>query len=288
MKCDLHTHSLHSDGSAEPAELIAEAKRLGLIIALTDHNTTAGLPEFMQAAKDEGVTAIAGTELSCCHCGDEFHLLGLFIKPEHYNKVERLAKEFHVLKEISNVEMIERLNSAGYNIKYSDVKNRNPNGNANRAHVAAELLEKGYVGSVAEAFDTILSDEYGFYIQPERLQLIDAIHFLRSIDALPILAHPLKDIDCKKLNDILPELIKEGLLGIETMHSSYSDEDIRVSKELVKRFGIIESGGSDYHGAVKPNVSLGCGKGNLDIPEDVYSELLLCYQRIYQTPPPLN
>lgn len=281
MRCDLHTHSLNSDGSATPAELIAAAKQLGLIIALTDHNTALGLPEFMKEASENGVTAVSGTELSCAHGDNEFHLLGLFIKPEYYRKVDRLAKEFHVLKEISNIEMVERLNLAGYNINYADVKKRNPNGNANRAHVAAELMEKGYVSSVAEAFATILSDSYGFYIQPVRLQLVDAIHFLREIEALPILAHPLKDIDAAGLERILPELIDAGLLGIETMHSSYSDDDIAVAKSIAERFGLVESGGSDYHGKVKPDVHLGVGKGNLDISEDVYYGLLDCYERNY-------
>lgn len=280
MQCDLHTHSVFSDGSATPAELIASAKKLGLIIALTDHNTAAGLPEFMAEAEKNGVTAIAGTELTCGFEEYEFHLLGLFIAPEYYEHVERLAKEFHVLKEISNIEMIERLNDAGYNINYADVKKRNKSGNANRAHIAAELMEKGYVKSVREAFSTILSEEYGFYTKPERLHLTDAVRFLREINALPILAHPLKDVDGKYLEGILPELIKEGLVGIETMHSSYSEEDIQISKELAKRFDLYESGGSDYHGTVKPDIELGCGKGNLCISPQVYLDLLKLHQSL--------
>lgn len=280
MRCDLHTHSINSDGASTTDELIAQAKELNLIIALTDHNTVAGLPAFMQAAAENGVTAIAGTELSTEHNGVEFHLLGLFIDPKNYQKVERLAKEFHVLKEISNIEMVERLNDAGYDIAYADVKKRNPNGNANRAHVAAELLEKGYVSSIREAFSTILSEGAGFYIQPARLQLIDAVHFLREISALPILAHPLEDTTPDALIEMLPELIEVGLLGMETMHSSYSDDQIRIAKEIASRFNLLESGGSDYHGIVKPDVHLGCGKGNLDIPQSVYDKLLAYKNRM--------
>lgn len=273
MRCDLHSHSINSDGTATPAEIIAEAKRQGLIIALTDHNTASGLAEFMSEAEKNGVTAVAGTELSCEYDNIEFHLLGLFIGPEYYGRVERLAKEFHVLKEISNIEMIERLNEAGYHINYANVKKRNANGNANRAHVAAELLEKGYVSSVSEAFATILSDEGGFYVPPIRLQLLDAIEFLHEIKALPVLAHPLKDISEQKLREILPALIGAGLLGIETMHSSYSDEQIAVSRAIAEEFSLLQSGGSDYHGDVKPGILLGVGKGNLDISEDVYLTL---------------
>lgn len=274
MRCDLHTHSLFSDGTSTPEELIVQAKEKELIIALTDHNTVLGLPEFLKLAEENGVTAVPGTELSCGYEKYEFHLLGLFIAPEYYARVERLAKEFHVLKEISNIEMVERLNNAGYDINYADVKKRNPTGNANRAHFAAELMEKGYVASRSEAFETILSEGYGFYVQPERLQLVDAIRFLREINALPILAHPLKDIDADRLADILPELIQQGLVGMETMHSSYDDEAIAASKKLAERFGLLESGGSDYHGTAKVGVYLGCGKGNLDIPKQVYTTLL--------------
>lgn len=280
MKCDLHTHSIHSDGTYSPAELISKAKRLGLIIALTDHNTVSGLPNFMLEAERQGVTAIAGTEISCAHDDKEFHLLGLFVPPEHYEAIEKLCKEFHILKEISNIEMIERLNDAGYMINYADVRKRNPYGNANRAHVAAELMEKGYVASISEAFATILSDDYGFYVQPARLTLIEAIQFLRKINAMPILAHPLKDVDAEYLQSILPNLINEGLLGIETMHSAYSDEDIRTAKQIAKKFNLLESGGSDYHGSIKPNIELGVGKGNLDIPDSIYYNLLEHHKKL--------
>lgn len=280
MRCDLHTHSVHSDGSDTAAQIIAEAARLGLIIALTDHNTVSGLPEFLSCAKQSGVTAIGGTELSCGHRGKEFHLLGLFIKPEYYDRVERLAKEFHVLKEISNIEMIERLNEAGYHINYADVKKRNVNGNANRAHVARELLEKGYVSSVKEAFDTVLAEDAGFYVQPVRLELTDAIRFLREIEALPVLAHPLKDVDAETLEGILPELIEAGLCGIETMHSAYTDEMVQRSKELAAKFGLVESGGSDYHGTVKVGIELGVGKGNMNVPESVYHGLVERYNSL--------
>ena len=282
MICDLHTHSIHSDGTDTPAQLIAQAKDLGLsVIALTDHNTVAGLADFLREAETQGVTALGGTELSCSHEDKEFHLLGLFIQPQYYKKVERLAKEFHVLKEISNIELVERLNAAGYQIDYANVKKRNPGGNANRAHVAAELLDHGYVTSVAEAFATILSDDYGFYVQPQRLLLTDAIAFLREIHALPVLAHPLKDIDADTLIRLLPQLIDAGLQGIETMHSSYSVEDIRISKEIAHDFHLLESGGSDYHGAVKPDVRMGSGKDNLAIPSEIYNALLHRRNQLY-------
>ncbi len=274
MNCDLHTHTNHSDGSSTPTELVAEAKKKNLIIALTDHNTVSGLTEFLREAEREGITAIGGTELSTEYEGKEFHLLGLFIDPEHYERVESLCREFISLKEYSNIDLCDKLNKLGYSIDYSAVKARNIKGNANRAHIAAELMKWGYVGSVQEAFSRLLDEGCGLYTPPPRLQLTDAIGFLREISAVPILAHPMKEVSSERLREILPELIKAGLIGMETMHSSYSDEDIAVAKQIAKDFGLLESGGSDYHGDIKPGVALGAGKGNLDIQSSIYHALL--------------
>ena len=273
LRCDLHTHSVFSDGTYTPGEIIAEAKRLGLIVALTDHNTAAGLPEFMDAAKKLGVTAVPGVEFSTEYNGKELHLLGLFVLPEHYSAVERMVKEQHILKEISNMELVERLNQAGYLIDYMKVKRRNPNGNANRAHMAAELLDQGYVTSIREAFDTILSDNGGFYVPPSRLQLIDVIKELRRIGVLPILAHPLQELTEPELRDLLPNAIEAGLAGMETMHSSYTPETIALAEKIAAEFNLLSSGGSDFHGSVKPGISLGTGRGWLCIPSKIYSNL---------------
>ena len=273
LRCDLHTHSVFSDGTYTPGEIIAEAKRLGLIVALTDHNTAAGLPEFMDAAQKLGVTAVPGVEFSTEYNGKELHLLGLFVLPEHYAAVERMVKEQHVLKEISNMELVERLNQAGYLIDYMKVKRRNPNGNANRAHMAAELLDQGYVTSIREAFNTILSDNGGFYVPPSRLQLIDVIKELRRIGVLPILAHPLQELTEPELRDLLPNAIEAGLAGMETMHSSYTPETIALAENIAAEFNLLSSGGSDFHGSVKPGISLGTGRGWLCIPSKIYSNL---------------
>ena len=274
MKCDLHTHTVHSDGSFTPSELAAAAKELNIIIALTDHNTVSGLPEFMRECERLGVIAVGGVELSTVYEGREFHLLGMFIEPGHYGAVEGLCTEYHILKEKSNIDLIARLAAIGYDINYESIQKRNVKGRVNRAHIAADLLEKGYVSSISDAFERLLDEKCGIYTPPPRLGLIDAIGFLRGINAVPVLAHPLKDIDAVELRKIMPELIDAGLVGMETMHSSYSDEKITLSKEIAKEFGLLESGGSDFHGSIKPGVALGVGKGNLDIPETIYYDLL--------------
>lgn len=271
--CDLHTHSTFSDGSNTPAEIVAMAKELNIAVALTDHNTVSGLTEFLSEAERLSVTAVAGTELSTMCANVELHLLGLFISPENFHRVERLVKEFLVMKQISNLELIERLNAAGYEIEYSDVKKRNPTENINRAHIAAELRDKGYVSSITEAFNTVLHEDAGFYVPPPRLDLFDAIRFLREIDAVPILAHPLQELSSEELRAIIPEAIEAGLLGIEVFHSSYSEEQIASAIAICEEYGLLKSGGSDFHGSNKPDISIAVGKGNLSIPIRFYNEI---------------
>ena len=273
-KCDLHTHSIFSDGSFSPEEIIAEAKRQDLVVALTDHNTVSGLPAFMEAAKAQGVTAVPGVELSTVCEEHELHLVGLFITPEHYKAVEGLCREFHALKEVSNMEMVERLNEAGYMINYLSVKRRNPTGNANRAHIAAELMEQGYVQSVAEAFKTLLAEDKGFYVPPDRLKTVDAIGFLRKIGAVPVWAHPLQELDGAAVRRLLPSLVAAGLVGMETQHSSYDLPTVALAEEIAGEFDLLPSGGSDFHGANKPGILLGEGKGKLNVPNQVYMDLL--------------
>ncbi len=280
MTSDLHIHSVNSDGSLTPAEIISEAARLGLAVALTDHNTTSGLTEFLSEAEKQGVTAAAGIELSTAHNGHELHLLGLFISPEHFPLLEKTVAEFHELKEKSNIELAERLRRAGYDVDYGSVKRRNPHGNANRAHFARELMEKGYVGSVREAFDTLLGEGMGFYIPPDRLLLTDAIRLLRSIKAVPVIAHPLHDLEGKELRALLPEAIDAGLLGIEVLHSSYDEDKIAAANRIAEEFGLHKSGGSDFHGSAKPDIKMGVGKGNLVIPIEFYNDLLQLQQSL--------
>ena len=280
MYCDLHTHSVFSDGSFTPAQIVAEAKRKGLAVALTDHNTVSGLPEFLTEAEKLGVTAVPGIEFSTVYQGKELHLLGLFVEPEHYGTLEQVAMKYHGLKEQSNRDLVMRLRDAGYAISYDAIRQRNPNGNINRAHIAAELHRNGYVQSVQEAFATLLGEEHGYYVPCQRLGIIEAIGLLHSCRAVPVLAHPLKDLSEAALRGALPELAEAGLAGMETQHSSYTGEDIALAEEIAAGFGLLPSGGSDFHGLVKPDVRLGTGKGNLQIPMEVYEALLHCKQHM--------
>lgn len=269
MYCDLHIHSYFSDGSLSPSQIVTLAKQQDLIVALTDHNTVAGLDEFITQAQAQGVTAVPGIELSTDDQGVELHLLGLFIKPEHYDDLENLTHSFRVQKEESNRELARRLQAAGYAIDYEQIRQNSPEGTVNRAHFAAALCQKGYVSSISEAFERLLKPGQGFYCPPKRLDFIEAVKFLSERDILPIWAHPLKDRNESQIRAILPQAKQVGLVGLETWHSSYHKEQTRVAASLAQEYGLLPSGGSDFHGDNKPGISLNCCR----IPASVYDDL---------------
>ena len=265
--CDLHTHSIFSDGTYTPGEIIDSALEKGLsAVALCDHNTVDGLPEFLKAAENKDIEAVAGAEFSVNYDGVELHLLGLYLPAESFSPISVLMKEVNSRKEKSNIELIESLNRAGYEIDFETIKNKTPNGKFNRANIAAELTEKGYTSSVKEAFDTLLSPEAGHYKEPERLTVWDMLDFIKSIGGVAVLAHPFLNLNEEKLRAFLPSAKAHGLSGMECYYSLYDEETTKKSLEIAENFSLLCSGGSDFHGTIKPDIKLGEGKGNLKIP----------------------
>lgn len=275
--CDLHTHSVFSDGTYTPAEIIDEAIKTGLsAVALCDHNAVDGLPDFLKAAEGKDITAVPGAEFSVDFGGKELHLLGLFIPCEAFGKISDLMKDVNKRKEESNIKLIKSLNRAGYRIDYNALKNSTPNGKFNRAHVAAALTEKGYVKSRKEAFARLLSPEAGHYVEPERLNVWQMIDFINDIGAVAVLAHPFLNLSEEELAEFLPKAEKRGLAGMECLYSLYTPETTEKAFLLAEKAGLKMSGGSDFHGANKPDISLGTGKGNLKIPYEWAEELKNC------------
>ena len=277
MPIDLHLHSTHSDGTLTTAEIVAKAKSLGLnAVALTDHNTVSGVPAFLSEAEKQGVTAVAGTELSTVYKGRDVHLLGLFIPEEAFPAVTALTEDYLARKEQSNRDLVARLSADSYKVDYDTIRSATPDGNVNRALIAKALLADGYVPSVKAAFATLLGEGMGYYIPPKRLDFFAAIRFLRSIHAVPVWAHPLQYIDVTTVREALPHAMEAGLLGIEVMHSSYTEATVTAAKAIADEFGLLYSGGSDFHGAVKPDVHLGIGSREgteANIPDAYYEKL---------------
>ncbi len=272
--CDLHTHSVFSDGTYTPTELIEAAEKLNLsAIALTDHNTTYGLNEFSKAAEGKKIEAVLGVELSTDYGKIELHIVGLFLKEQDFPKIENLISGMEKRKIASNIRLAENLRKDGYNIDYEEIKARTPKGHVNRAHFAAALVEKGYVNSVQEAFNTLLAKDGGFYEEPQRLPVYETIAFLKRIGATAILAHPFLNLTEEELRIFLKEGKKYGLDGMETEYSTYDVETTAKAKKIAQEFGLKESGGSDFHGKNKPHIALGIGQGNLAVPKEFLEKL---------------
>ena len=271
--CDLHTHSVFSDGTFTPSEIIDEALALGLgAVALTDHNTIGGLCEFTKYAEGKNITAVPGIEFSTSYGKKELHILALFVKPESYGEIKALTDGVNRLKEQSNLNLVSALAKDGYIIDYEKVKSSTPGGQVNRAHIGAELMACGYVSSIEEAFKTLLSPKGKYYVPPKRLTSFETVAFIRSVGAVPILAHPFLNLNEEELRAFLPEAKKYGLMGMETVYSKYSAEEEKLARAIAEEYGLLESGGSDFHGTNKPTISLGSGTGNLRVPMEFYSK----------------
>lgn len=271
--CDLHTHTNFSDGTLSPRELVAEARRLGIrAIALTDHNTIDGLPSFMaEAGKD--IELIPGIEFSTTWRGKELHIIALGIEEESYPQVRALVDEMKARKKRATDELIASLIAAGYNIDADRIA-QGAKGQINRAHIAMELVRCGYVRSRSEAFSHLLSKEGGFYREAERISSLDTVKSIESLGGVSILAHPLFNITEDELVEFLAEAVPLGLDAMEVIYSEYSAEDTENSYRLIKDFGILPSGGSDFHGSNKPDISLGRGKGELCVPYAICEALI--------------
>lgn len=269
--CDLHTHSLFSDGTCTPAQLIQLAEEAGLgAVALCDHNTVAGLPEFLEAAKESMVEVVPGIEFSTEYEGKELHILGLFIRPEHYDAVNELLEEALELKEQSNRDLIQRLKEAGVHLDYDRIKTE-VGGTVNRAVIAAQMVREGYCESVKEAFGKWLSPEKGFFVPPKRPDAYEVIRFVKSIGAVSVLAHPFLNLKEEELRRFLTKA--EGLDGMEVYYPLFDAAQTALAAQIAAEFGLIKSGGSDFHGENKPDIRIGVGRGDLRVPMKCLEEM---------------
>ena len=275
LYCDLHTHSCFSDGTCTPAEILEQAAAMGLsAVALTDHNTVEGLPFFLSAARGNSVEAIPGVEISTNYGETELHIVGLFLPEAAFAPLTAVMEAFNRKKEESNYLLIQNLTKAGFPLDYDEICRNHPAGTVNRAVIAAAMVAQGYVASVKEAFQGLLSKKGGYYTPPERLEALDAIRLLRKLNAVPVLAHPFLNLKTEAaLRAFLEEAVPAGLVAMETLYPSFTPEETALARNLAAGYGLKESGGSDFHGAVKPHISLGTGKGTLAVPAEFAGKL---------------
>lgn len=276
---DLHVHSNKSDGSMSPSQLVELAVDKGLsAFALTDHDTTEGIPEAMEAARKYNGAAlplevIPGIEFSTEYQGKDIHILGLYIDYEaSFFKAQIQA--FVDSRILRNRKMCANLQEAGIDISYEKLLEAYPGSVITRGHYARYMLEHGYVKSMPEAFEKYIGDHAKCYVPREKVTPSQAIGLILKAGGLPILAHPpLYHMSDDALDTLVGQLTKDGLEGIEAIYSTYSPEDERQMRSLAKKYGLCISGGSDFHGATKPNLEMATGYGKLYIPEDVLRQL---------------
>ena len=274
MFCDLHTHSTFSDGKDTPEQIVLKALDLGLeAVALCDHDCVDGLPRFLKAARGKNIRAVAGAEFSVDYKDKELHLLALFIPEESFSVLTDLMEKEVRRKEKRNRDLIEKLNAAGYDLSYEEIRSSVPCGKFNRVAIAEAMMKKGYVESVKEAFATVLSEKGEYYEPGKRIDFFEMLEIIRSVKAVPVLAHPFLQLNKEELEEFLPVAKKAGLAGMECMYSDFSVEQTECALELAEKFGLERSGGSDYHGSNKPHINLGVGRGNLRIPDEWVARL---------------
>ncbi len=263
---DLHVHSTASDGTYTPEQLVKAAPKCGLsAFALTDHDTVKGIDRAITAAKNSVVEVIPGVEISTSYKDKEIHIVGLFIDHHNTDFINGLENEIE-RRDARNELMIKKFNEYGIPISMPELLTMFSDSVITRAHFATFLTKKGYVEDNNEAFHRYLGEGKPLYVPRERNTPQKAIELIKSAGGVAILAHPLLyHLTMGELRILCKELTEYGLVGIETMYSTYKGFDEQNVRAIAKEFKLLESGGSDFHGNTKPHIRLGSGMGNLRI-----------------------
>jgi 3',5'-nucleoside bisphosphate phosphatase len=272
-RIDLHTHSTASDGTLSPTQLVRAASEAGLsAIALTDHDTLSGLPEARAEAEKLGIELVPGCELSLEYGGLPTHMLALFVDQNAGAVAGELDRVMRA-RSRRNERMIEKLHTVGVHLHHEDVA-RHADGVVGRPHIAQAMLAAGVVKTFDEAFVRFLGAGGLAHIPKEKLSPKVAIDAVHADGGLAVLAHPyLLSLQPRRLEAILTELKALGLDGVEVYYTEHSDRYTAEVARLAESLGLLKSGGSDFHGAVKPGVRLGRGHGGLFVPGSVLAEM---------------
>jgi predicted metal-dependent phosphoesterase TrpH len=269
---DLHSHTNESDGTLSPEQLIAEAVHAGVtVLGITDHDTFAGYDQARQCARAGELELVCGIELSTKLHGHSVHLLGYFPTGCAVAEFREWILDQQASRKERNVRLAARLRELGFDITVEEAEARG-RGMTGRPHFAALMLEKGYVKTLRQAFDDYLDESAVGYVYRREPQFSEGVAVIRKAGGIASLAHPIRVYgDVPKM---MPELCGYGLNAIEAYHSDHGPRETELYLGLAKRYGLLVTGGSDFHGGVKPGVKLGTGAdGNLHIPPEVMKGL---------------
>lgn len=262
---DLHLHTIFSDGTYTPLELVSKSKKAGLAaISLVDHDTIDGIVPAVKAAKTEGVEILPGIELSSEYNGLEVHILGYLVdyeSPDLIKELQELKK-----KRIERIyEMVGKLKDIGVELEPQSVFNISGNGTVGRLHVARALVKEGRVKTIFEAFQKYIGDKSPAYVLGFKFSPKKAIELIKSSAGIPVLAHPYS----LNNDELIYEFIKDGLMGLEVYYPEHSQSMVNFYLELAKKHNLLVTGGSDCHGSLKPDVRIGMIK----IPYELVEKL---------------
>jgi predicted metal-dependent phosphoesterase TrpH len=269
---DLHSHTTASDGTYSPAQLVDEAGRIGVcVLGITDHDTFSGYDQALPLARQAGLELVCGIELSTKLHGHSVHLLGYFLEDSKLAAFRSWIRELQESRRERNVRLIARLRELGLDVTLEQVQARGGE-MTGRPHFAQLLLEKGYVSSLQQAFDEYLDESAKGYVTRREPEFSEAVKHIRDAGGIASLAHPVRIRE--DLAAILPGLRAAGLNAIEAYHSDHSPTQTALYLELAAQHGLLVTGGSDFHGAAKPEIRLGTGRGgNLRVPEELIDRL---------------
>lgn len=271
---DLHMHSTASDGSVPPAELPAMGARAKLAaMVLTDHDSVAGVPAFLAAAREAGIEALSGVELSTRFEFAEIHLIGYGVDLDS-DALRAGLERIRTSRVRRNAKIFEVLSSLGLPLETSEVEALagDPE-TTGRPHFAMAMVRHGYVADVREAFDRFLGEGRPAAVPRDRIEAVDGVRLLREAGGVVVWAHPRVGFSSASFRKILASLVGAGLEGVEAYHSNHNDTKVRDVRLAASERGLLVTGGSDFHGAYKPEVSLGRGNGDLRVPNECWKKL---------------
>jgi hypothetical protein len=273
---DMHTHSTASDGSVAPEELPGLAREAGLsALALTDHDTTAGIAAFLDGCSRTSVEGVAGVELSASWYGASLHIVGLFIDPACH-RLAALLQRIRRDRNERNRQMVSRLAAAGVSITMADLENEAEGRVIGRPHFASLLLRKGVCRTRREVFEEWIGTNCPCYVRRFLPLPEEAIAAIREAGGRAILGHPFGNPEgtpVAKVRKILRHLVPLGLDGIEAYYSGHTSAETDAAAALADEFSLVLSGGSDFHGERMPGIRLGVGRGALCVPDGLLPHL---------------
>lgn len=278
---DLHIHSDASDGTLSPAQILETAGQLRLsAIAITDHDTVAGSKKAIEVGIPPSIDFLTGIEISASPppdfpCSGSFHILGYGLRLDDPVLNHSLAT-FQEARKERNPRILRRLDRMGMHISRHELENSFGKSQIGRPHIARLMIKKGFVSSVDEAFDKYLSRGKPAYADKYRAACDEAIRIILDAGGIPVLAHPflLNPLNDTPLENLIRTLRNMGLKGIEVCYPEHSPEHTALYTELAGRYDLLMTGGTDFHGTVRPGIQMGFGRGDFSVPRELYEKLI--------------